>query len=284
MRTLKVYGYRNGQDVAEDDVPTATITFNDDETEIVSVESATPEEDESILKDYLDAGLTAVQAVSRLAGSYGVVKSDDAPSTTENETAEDDDTVTSAAEDEDVDSGGPDEEDLVEAPEGNPFGLADRITSGAVMALVDENGVVITLFQSDESGDFQIRLDGEWTPLADPRTIDGLTFVGVEEDALDLYDEHQKNGNLVPVRFYNPSLEGPYWSETIVTDDTEEGEEEVETTEEDEEALTAAITLNSPRDLDDAIAAALLNKDLRWYVERRIAALGLEADLPWSNS
>jgi hypothetical protein len=72
-----------------------------------------------------------------------------------------------------------------------------------------------------------------------------------------------------------------------VTEDVEDVEEDsVPEAEEDseEEPLTAALTLDSARDLPDAIAAALLNSDLRWYVERRVAALGLDADLPWQKN
>lgn len=65
---------------------------------------------------------------------------------------------------------------------------------------------------------------------------------------------------------------------------TEEEPDDEEEEEMDEEAVTAALTLDGPRDLEDAIAAALLNSDLRWYVERRVAALGLEAALPWQKS
>jgi hypothetical protein len=63
-----------------------------------------------------------------------------------------------------------------------------------------------------------------------------------------------------------------------------EEEEEAAPEEDEKEGITAALTLDSARDLPDAIAAALLNSDLRWYVERRVAALGIEAELPWQKS
>jgi hypothetical protein len=66
-------------------------------------------------------------------------------------------------------------------------------------------------------------------------------------------------------------------------DPPSEGEEAVPE-EDEEEGITAALTLDSARDLPDAIAAALLNSDLRWWVEARVAALGLKASLPWQKN
>lgn len=289
MKTLKVYGYYNGEDITEDDVPRAVIEVSDDGTEILSIESAVPEQqeiDEEIFRDYKEAGLTAIEAVNQYAGSYGIVLTDGETSEDASSANEDGGTeVEENAETEDNDSN---DEGVVSAAEDGAVPNAttnsvSRITSGATMALVDENGIVVSLFRADENGNFQIRLDGNWKPLADPRNIEGLTFVGVEENSLDLYDKHQQEGNLVPIKFYDISIEGPYWSETTVTDVTDEAPEEDEAVEEDEEAVTAALTLDGPRDLDNAISAALLNKDLRWFVERRVAALGLDTELPWQK-
>lgn len=183
--------------------------------------------------------------------------------------------------------------------------MSDVPTTGVsidngVMAMTDEDGVVITLYQSNEEHGADIRHDGAWIPLTDPETIADLAFVGVQDSAVALYDEHEAAENLLPIKFYTPSAEGPYWTEAVPLSDEEtvddeddveaaEGEtatEEVSETDEDEadEALAASVGLNSAEDLDLAISAALRDPDLRWYVERRMSALGLEADLPWQRN
>jgi hypothetical protein len=40
--------------------------------------------------------------------------------------------------------------------------------------------------------------------------------------------------------------------------------------------------LATAEDLPAAIAAAQIDPELQWWVERRAKALGLEADLPWA--
>lgn len=49
-------------------------------------------------------------------------------------------------------------------------------------------------------------------------------------------------------------------------------------------AITASadFKLTSPEDVPTAIAAAIDNPDLRWWVERRIESLGLDVEVPWS--
>lgn len=157
-----------------------------------------------------------------------------------------------------------------------------------IMAMANDAGTVVTLLQRDPEAGASIRHDGQWIPVTDPETLDNLTFVGVEDNAVDLYDQHEADGNLVPIKYYSPSADGPYWPEPIFVDDEdlefdeETGEFSSPTAEtEEDETLTASITLNTASDLDAAIAAAVMNQDLRWYVERRVAALGLEASLPW---
>lgn len=159
------------------------------------------------------------------------------------------------------------------------------------MAMTNDDGIVITLLQRDQEHGAVLRHDGDWIPMTDPETIDGLNFVGVEEDAVALYDSNEAAGSLVPIKNFTASIDGPFWPEIVIDNesvlDEETGEysapgetEEAESAV-DEEALAASIRLDSADDLVEAIAAAADNPDLQWYVERRIAALGLEADLPW---
>lgn len=156
-----------------------------------------------------------------------------------------------------------------------------------VMAMTDDDGVVITLYQNDEEHGGVIRSSGEWIPLTDPTVIEDLAFVGVQDSAVDLYDKHVADDKLVPIKFYAPTAEGPYWTDVIplsddeLVPDPEDAEEETET--EEEEPVAASVALDSAEDLDEAIAAAAVDPDLRWWVERRVAALGLEAGLPWQK-
>lgn len=147
-----------------------------------------------------------------------------------------------------------------------------------VMAMTDDDGVVITLYQNDPEHGGVIRHSGAWVPLTDPTTLAELAFVGVQASAVDLYDEHEAMEHLVPIKFYTPTAEGPYWTEAIPLNDDELVDDEEEAT---AEPLAASLTINSADDLTAAIAAAVEDPDMRWYVERRVAALGLEADLPW---
>ena len=171
--------------------------------------------------------------------------------------------------------------------------MSDTTASGlpdGLMAMVDDEGVVITLYKSDPKYGAVLRRKNEWIPLTDMSVLADLSFVGVQDSAEALYDEHDANGNLLPIKFYSPTAEGPYWPEyTVLTDEEaaaggifdEEDDEASSESDTVEEPLAASVTLASAEDLDAAIAAAAEDPDLRWYVERRVAALGLEADLPW---
>lgn len=160
-----------------------------------------------------------------------------------------------------------------------------------IMAMTTDQGIVATLLQRDAEAGASVRHEGEWIPVTDPETLDGLTFVGVDESAVDLYDTHEADGNLVPIKYYTPTAEGPHWPEPVLVDDedlefdeeTGEFSSSTEESDEDVEPLAASIPINSASDLDLAISAALRDPDLRWYVERRVAALGLKASLPWQK-
>lgn len=180
-----------------------------------------------------------------------------------------------------------------------------------LMAMTDDNGTVVTLLKRDPEHGAVYRHDGAWHPLVDPTVLNDLAFVGVTASSEPIYDKYEKIDQLVTIGHYLPTTEGPQWTEVVqgyeepehaseidyaaldeaseedeVEEEPAEESEEVpepEEDEEDEEAVTAALTLDGPGDLQNAISAALLNKDLRWFVERRVAALGIEAELPWQK-
>lgn len=167
-----------------------------------------------------------------------------------------------------------------------------------LMAMTNDSSQVITLLKRDPEHGAVWRDVGEWKPLLDPRVLGGLAFVGVTDDALDIYDDFASRNKIVTIGHYTPSSDGPFWPYPVVdytnTPGVVEDIEDVTDTEspaqadevqgndsESNDGMTASITLDSVDDLPLAIAAALRNKDLRWYVERRVEALGLDVDLPW---
>lgn len=258
MGTLNIYNYDNAEDI-EAQEPSVVVELSDDNKEIVSITASDPEEQaeaEEMIRLYMESGLTPIEAVNRYSGTYGYVGQDGVVPDDE-----DDDAVVSAVEDDSANNSDVDKS-------------AERILSGALMAMANDSGHVVTLYRTEDDGTAMFRLDGEWRELGDPATLSNLSFVGVEESAVELYDEHQSNGKLVPIKFYKPSIEGPYWTDIIDYDNEEDVEDE-------DAGVTASIVLNSRDDLEVAIAAAVQNEDLRWFVERRVAALGLEANLPW---
>lgn len=175
-----------------------------------------------------------------------------------------------------------------------------------IMAMTSDAGLVVTLLQKDANGPVY-RHGSEWVPVVDPSAFDGLTFVGVDEDSVATYDQYETNDLLAPISEYTPSMGGPFWPDVIekdgddelvldeetgiyaAVDGSEEDEErsEVGPSEDDEpeeEAVTASVRLDTVDDLTAAVDAAVRDPDLRWFVERRVAALGLEASLPWQQS
>lgn len=170
-----------------------------------------------------------------------------------------------------------------------------EIGSG-IMAMTEDDGTVVTLIKRDPKAGAVYRHDGKWEPLVDPTVLDNLTFVGVTASAEAVYDRYLSDDKLVNIGHYFPSADGPFWPHPVQAYDepetaaevaaaTEGGGDEDEVGEETvaEDPLAASAVLNSVEDLPDAIAAAVLDPNLRWYVERRVAALGLEADLPWQK-
>jgi len=74
MGTYNIYGYTSGED---DGLALVTIALDETTTEIVDITSDEPDtkaEAEHVLRDYMDAGFTAPEAISRYAGSYGTVR------------------------------------------------------------------------------------------------------------------------------------------------------------------------------------------------------------------
>lgn len=256
--------------------PWITVVLNDDNSEVLDLrgEESRVEEAKSVLDDYIEGGLSVPDAVARLAGSYGVILA-------EGETLNDDVAVTSAV------------DPTTDSPE-------ELVIGDGLMAMTDDAGTVVTLLRRDSEHGAVYRHEGEWHPVGDPAAFDGLAFVGVQPSAEGTYDKYAKRNLLVAIDHYSPSAAGPYWPHMVFeTEDTpiinpideddedddgvdDEAEVDAEV-DADEEPLAASVQINSQDDLIAAIAVAVDDPDFRWYVERRVAALGLEASLPWQE-
>jgi hypothetical protein len=287
MTTYNIYG--QGSSVESDD-PEVVIELNDDETEIVSATSKSESSEDltSIIDAYKAAGLSATDILARLAGSYGyvdrVVPNGEAAPTEEpspedivSEEASVEEAVSAAVEPEEETAPG------AEAPvEGES--TAPPLDIEGTMAMTSDAGLVVTLLQKGEDGPVY-RHGNEWEPVVNPSVFDGLTLVGVDEDSVATYDQYETNGMLAPISEYTPSADGPFWPDLVVTDDDVVLDEETGIYESTDavpaDVVTASVMLDGPEDLTAAIDAAIRDPDLRWYVERRVSALGLEASLPW---
>jgi len=144
-------------------------------------------------------------------------------------------------------------------------------------AMSEDDGFVATMMLNSDTG-LYVRYSSQWHKITDDDVVDGLNVTEVDGAALEMFDQFDRAGQLVhvtamykdgqPVQNYEVVPEGP----------APVGEGPV----------IAAMTtkpvpmLSSAEDLPAALEAAEANPDLRWWVERRILALGLESELPWS--
>lgn len=278
MTTYNVYSL-HGTDTSAP--PEYSVVLNENDTELVEIlidDADMKAELEQAFRNYVEQdNLTALRAIGELAGDYAYAKSAD---------GEPLDVTTAAAED-----GSPEEEEVPEETATDENAIPETIPDG-IMAMANDSGLVVTLLQKGADGP-EYRHGSEWLPVVDPSVFDGLAFVGVGDDSVEVYDNHENEGMLVPISGYTPSLEGPFWTtvaegeddDLVLNEETGEYERPGEADEEveDEEPLAASVTLDSADDLTAAIAAAVEDPELRWYVERRVAALGLEASLPWQQ-
>lgn len=156
-----------------------------------------------------------------------------------------------------------------------------NFTMPQLFALTDDEGFVATMLLSAPTG-LYVRYSSAWHELTDDSVVENLNVYDVADTALDLFDRREIEGQLVAVT----SMLAPGGNQTgervEVTGPATEGADPAQ-----ERVVTAAggvmvaPTLRSAEDLPEAIAAACDNPDLQWWVERRVAALGIEAELPW---
>lgn len=153
-------------------------------------------------------------------------------------------------------------------------------------ACTDDDGFVATMLLSAPTG-LYVRYAQMWHPVTDGDVIDGMTVHNVAATALDLFDEREREGqlpNVTSMLAEHGDVTGEMVEIPGGTPDPASTDEAPVTTEQVVTASGAVLTvpaLRRPEDVAQAIAAAAENPDIQWWVERRLVALGIEADLPW---
>lgn len=176
----------------------------------------------------------------------------------------------------------------------NPLGLPGDLWG--LVTEASEGALVAALMRTTSDGELEIKFPGgyDWQPLTDPTVISDYNIVGVMPEAIDLFNNYDRDNTLGVVGSYWISDTGPFPTREqleipmptqIPTPRAEDDEfwERSGQTYGGERPVQASAVLNSVEDLDEAILAAVDDPDLRWYVERRVTALGLEASLPWQK-
>lgn len=143
-------------------------------------------------------------------------------------------------------------------------------------AMSDDDGFVVTLMLNSDAG-LYVRYANAWLRLNDPDVIDGLNVTEVDASSLDMFDQFDQAGQMVGLSAMR------FKSQPVDTDlVTGQGNVTAPTVVESTIAEVKTVpVLSSAADLTAAIAAAAEDESLQWYVERRAAALGLDADFPW---
>lgn len=151
-----------------------------------------------------------------------------------------------------------------------------------LQALTDDDGDVVTLMCLTDDG-LWTRFSGLWNyvpPGQDPDPLDGLCVFDVDDLALEPFDQADKAGQQISIAALplgpNESLEGINLPANAVVAAAEV-------------LLDAVVesplpTIRRVEDLPAAIDAAAFNPELRWYIERRAAALRSDIKLPWRDS
>jgi len=147
-------------------------------------------------------------------------------------------------------------------------------------AMSDDDGFVVTMMLNTENG-LYVRYSSAWFRLNNPDVIDGLNATEVDDASLDMFDQFDQAGQMVALGAMRQN--GGDFVAAPVTGRTAVAEAEPATVEEAAPEVKDVPILSSAADLANAIAAAGDDESLQWYVERRAAALGLDATFPWAE-
>lgn len=140
----------------------------------------------------------------------------------------------------------------------------------------DDDNMVLTLLLATDAGLF-VRYDGIWHPFTEPELFDSTYMIDVHENAIEVYDAAdmigaQVPGTAIPVELNETSTEVPEPTRQAARQDP---------TPMAASAIEIPLTIDTEEDLQQAIVAATDSPGMRWYVEKRATALGLEVEFPW---
>ncbi len=176
----------------------------------------------------------------------------------------------------------------------NPLGLPGDLW--AAVSDPSEGALVAALVRVTNEGDLEAKWPNghDWEPLTDPSVLSDFDYVGVNPEAVQLFQNYDRDNTLGVIGSYPMSDLGPFPTQEQMSipmskeipEPRSEDDEYWENSGETHGAksvspVVASVVVVGAEDLPEAIAAAVADPDIRWYVERRVAALGLEADLPW---
>ncbi len=154
---------------------------------------------------------------------------------------------------------------------------SDVSTMPTLWAMSDDDGFVVTMMLNSDAG-LYVRYSAAWFRITDPEIVSGLSATEVDDASLEMFDQFDQAGQMVALSAFRQN------GAPLDTPIAKRGSVAVAEPEVVESTITdvkAVPVLSSAADLDGAIAAAREDESLQWYVERRAAALGLDADFPW---
>ena len=174
-----------------------------------------------------------------------------------------------------------------------PVAVINGLLNGDKMptlgARVDDEGDVMTRMLSTDQGIY-LRFSNAWQylpPGQEPDPIDGYTVVSVADNAVDVYDSVDSRGMSSSILKY-PLADGEVYTGAVRTDAQSAAD-----TNDTVDAMTSAASVLSAGqsaypvvasvdDIDAAIEEAMIDPSIRWYVEKRVRALGSNTEIPWS--
>lgn len=170
-----------------------------------------------------------------------------------------------------------------------PFEAMRSVATGegtvSLQALLDDEGDVVTLAMFTDVGTW-CRFGGMWQyvpPGQDPDPLDGYTVIDVEDGAVDVFDQADFQGRQVSAYAlpWTPDEQGigigtraEQPAEGTVTAGAEVLYQEVAS----EMPVIASID-----DIPAAIEVGQADPSIRWYIDKRAAALGASDMLPWKD-
>jgi hypothetical protein len=151
-----------------------------------------------------------------------------------------------------------------------------EFTLPTLYAMSEDDGFVATMMLNSDEG-LYVRYSNLWHRLLDDDVVDGLSVDEVDASALDMFDQFDRAGQLVHITAMPRSGQPIEAPPAQAADPAAAPQPMVSAAQ-----VRTVPMLASADDLPAAIAAARHDPDLQWWVERRVKALGLEADLPWA--